>query len=179
MTHRTRSMSRLPRLAGGGAALVFAAALAGCSSGSVSVGETATVTLPAKIAGNDDQDFAVTVASLDKAPAEVTAQMGGDDDVYFASIEFAYEGDATAEVLALPWNNVFAELSDGSFLETSFIGLTECSGTPDDPTTAAEALVGGETITVCVPLSSTDGLEVTGVSVGGSHMGAGGTVWKR
>jgi len=159
--------------------LLLAATLAGCSGGSVAVGDTATVTLPAKTAGNGDQDFAVTVASLDEAPDAVAEQIGGDDAVYFASIEFAYAGDATADVLALPWNNVYAELSDGTFLETSFIGLTECSGTPDDPTTAADDLVAGETVTVCVPLSTTDGVELTGVYVGGSDVDAGGTVWKR
>ncbi|MBD8517411.1 hypothetical protein ITJ66_01670 [Plantibacter sp. VKM Ac-2885] len=179
MTRHRPSTNRLRRLAAGGGLFVLAATLAGCSGGDVSVGDTATVTLPAKTAGNGDQDFAVTVASVDEAPAEVADQIEGDDDVYFASIEFAYTGDAAAEVLAVPWNNVFARLSDGSLLEASFIGLTECSGTPEDPVAAADDLVAGETVTVCVPLSSTDGLEVTGVYVGTSDGGSGGTVWKR
>ncbi|MGK9148198.1 hypothetical protein KXS11_11285 [Plantibacter flavus] len=179
MTQRPRPTKQLARLAGGACVLVLAAALAGCSGGSVSIGDSAKVTMAAKTAGNDAQEFTVTVASLDEAPAAVAEQIEGDDTVYFASIDFSYAGDASADVLAVPWNNVYAELSDGTFLDTSFIGLSECSGTPEDPTTAVDDLASGKTVTVCIPLSSDGDTDLTGVYVGNSDVNDGGTVWKK
>lgn len=179
MMERSRSTTQLARFAGGAAVLVLAATLAGCSGGSVAIGDPAKVTVGAKTAGNDDQEFTVTVVSLDEAPGDVAEQIDGDDTVYFANIDFSYAGDADADVLALPWNAVYAELSDGTFLDTSFVGLSECSGAPEDPAAAAKDLAAGKTVSVCVPLSSDGDKTVTGVYVGNSDVNDGGTVWKR
>jgi hypothetical protein len=157
-------------LIGGTASLLL---LTACSGGgeTASIGDTEAVDI-------DGATYDVTVSALEEAPQEVEDQYDGGDDIYFATVEFTYTGGEDA---VDPYGNVYAALSDGTFLDSIFTGMEECHGSPEgDPTEAREALAAGEPVEVCVPLSSDGDLDVTGVYVGPSDVNEeGGVVWER
>jgi hypothetical protein len=154
------------------AAVSLSLLLSSCSSGGseVSIGDTAAVAM-------SGVEYDVTVSALEEAPKEVVDQYESGDPIYFATVEFVHTGgDDPVD----PYGNVYAELSDGTFLESTFMGMAECGGSPGEPTSARDALTAGEPVEVCVPLSGDGDLDVTGVYVGPSDVNEdGGVVWKR
>jgi hypothetical protein len=165
MISRTRRLQFLL----GAAALSLGLTSCGTAGAEASIGDTAAVEM-------SGVEYDVTVSALEEAPKEVVDQYDG-EPIYFATVEFTYTGgDSPVD----PYGNVYAELSDGTFLESTFMGLPECAGSPEEPTAAREALTAGEPVDVCVPLSGDDDLDITGVYVGPSDVNEdGGVVWKR
>lgn len=157
-------------------AVVASLALAGCGGGieSLSIGDTAELEIQGK-------PFEVTVSSFTEAPASLVAQFDDDDSIYFADVSFRYvgEADATDGLPTAIYNSVFSELSSGDFLRTTFTGLSECRGAPEDAAAFMEDLASGETVSLCVPLSSDGDDDVTGVYVGPTNINTNaGKIWK-
>lgn len=158
-------------------AVLVATGLTACSGGDVAMGDTATVDVHS---GQDVYPFEITVESLEPAPEEVASGFEGDDPIYFAQVSVRFTGDEVKPTFPTSiYSNVYAQLDDGSFIDSTFMGLDECTGLPDDPEAAKSALESGETVSFCAPLSGDSGQDVTGVYVGSSDINDGGTVWKR
>ena len=155
--------------------------LAGCSFGgtpTASIGDTKSIEIAS---GADSFPVDVTVISLEQAPDEVQESFEDDSDVWFAEVEFTYTGDSSVDParLGVLFSGVYSELKSGAFLDSTFIGLPECPGSPEGSATEAyEALAAGETVGLCVPLSSDGDDAVTGVYVGSTDLESGGAVWR-
>lgn len=150
-------------------------ALAACSpSSDATVGESADVTISYS---GQELPFTVEVSTFDAAPAAVQDAIEGDETVYFADVSFTYHGDADASLPPV-YGQVYSALEDGSFLETSFTGLGECSGHPEDAPGWLADLAAGETVSVCVPLSDDVDNPALGVYVGSSDVNDGGVVFR-
>ncbi|KRC61633.1 hypothetical protein ASE14_12385 [Agromyces sp. Root81] len=168
----------LVALAAAGAAVTMM--LSGCSSAgpeTKKVGESATFDIAV---GESKLPVEVAVTSLEEAPAELAEAYADGDEVWFADIDFRYTGDAVDDpaTLNILFSGIYAELANGDYLDTTFIGMEECGGAAGgSPTEIVEALASGETVSGCFPLSSDGDNGVTGVYVGSSNFD-GGVVWR-
>lgn len=149
--------------------------LTACSGmGDATVGEPADVTISYS---GQKLPFTVEVGSFDPAPDDVQAGMEGDETLYYADVSFTYTGDADASLPPV-YSQVYSALEDGTFLETTFMGLTECTGSPEDAPGWLADLAAGETVSVCVPLSEDADNPAVGVYVGSSDVNEGGVVFR-
>ncbi len=159
--------------------LVAALSLTGCGAGSLKLGQSAEVDL--SLVGKAGSVFEVTVSSLTPAPEEVAAKYDTEDKLYFATVEAKLKDPSKATGLVSGvYSNVYAQLSDGNYLNMSGSGPDECPGRPADATQASNDFKAGKTVSVCVPLSADGEKDVVGVYVGTADVNSGkGKVWAK
>jgi len=164
-------------------AVVATALLSGCSmlgggTENAAVGDTVEVpTSGAKTEGK----VAVTLTSLEPAPAKVTKQFEGKPEVWFAEMTFDRdEAEPAEQDWATPWLEVHGYLSDETVIDATFGGadMGSCTIGPDEQEKLTKDYAAGKKIEVCVPVSGDESADFAGVHFGsvGSSSSA---VWEK